>query len=262
MMLSRVADALFWIGRYLERAENHTRLISTIFHLNNQHSKRDDLAHWQHLLSLIGNKQDFIEYYQEVNENNVLHYVTLAADHQNSIRSCIHIARNNMRILREKLPSDGWDRLNALYLWINEQSVNDILAETPYMFYKRIQDQLHSLQGTLYSTMLRGQEWNFLEAGKYLERADNGLRMMQAIHYSIQIQNEKSEYQPMLALLKAVNGYESYRQVHAERISMRTVVQFLLFHPTFPRSICYTLEALHSHLKTVVTTTYPTALTT
>lgn len=251
-MLTRVADALFWIGRYMERAENHTRLINTVYHLNNRQLKRTDLRHWQHLISLIGNEQDFLDIYQDSNENNVLHYVTLSEDNQNSIRSCIHIARNNMRQLREKIPSECWDQLNSLYLWLNEQTVNDILAETPYIFYKRIQEQLSAFQGILYSTMLRGKEWNFIETGKFLERADNGLRILQAIHYDLIITKPKSEYQSMMTLIKATNGYESYRQVYSDRISMQSVVEFMLLHPAFPRSTCHALSKLEFHLQSLL----------
>ncbi len=252
-MLNRVADGLFWIGRYMERAENHTRLISTVYHLSTQRTKRNDIAHWQHLLRLIGNENDFLNSYSEVSESNVLHYVTLRADNQNSIRSCIHIARNNMRQLREKMPSECWDTLNSLYLWINEQTVNDINAETPYIFYKKIQEQLSSFQGTLYATMMRDKEFHFIESGKCLERADNGLRMLQAIHFSLTVECPKSDYSFLLALLKSVNGYESYRRVYADKISMQTVVEFLMLHPTFPRSTCYSLQILESHLRSLVT---------
>jgi uncharacterized alpha-E superfamily protein len=251
-MLNRVADALFWIGRYMERAENHTRLINTVYHLSTQRSKRNDIAHWQHLLRLIGNENDFLNSYSEVNESNVLHYVTLRADNHNSIRSCVHIARNNMRQLREKMPSECWDTLNSLYLWMNEQTVNDINAETPFIFYKKIQDQLNSFQGTLYATMMREREFDFIESGKYLERADNGLRMLQAIHFSLLVEQPKSDYPSMLALLKAVNGYESFRRVYSDRISMQSVVEFSMLHPSFPRSTCYALSVLEKHLRRLV----------
>jgi uncharacterized alpha-E superfamily protein len=252
-MLNRVADALFWIGRYLERAENHTRLISTIYHLNNLKSKRSELAHWQHLLRLIGNEDDFLASYSEVNENNVLHYVTLRSENQNSIASCIHIARSNMRLSREKMPSECWEQLNSLFLWINEQSVSDIYSETPYKFYKRIQEQLHAFQGTMHASMMRGLEWHFIESGKYLERADNGMRMIQSMHFSLSMEQPKSDFLPMLALLKAVNGYECYRLVYAERISMQSVVEFMLLHPSFPRSTLHSLSLLEQHLRNLTT---------
>lgn len=251
-MLNRVADSLFWIGRYMERAENHTRLINTLFHLQSSQAKRSDIRHWEHLLRLIGNESHFLDSYHEVNEMNVLQYVTLRADNQNSIRSCIHIARNNMRQLRERMPSECWDMLNSLYLWINEQTANDIVAETPYIFYKKIQEMLSAFQGMLQAMMMRDKEWQFINCGKFLERADNGLRMMQAIHFTSMMQDRKLDYPSMLALLRAVNGYESYRRVYSERINLQTVVEFLLLHPAFPRSTFYALESLESHLRKLI----------
>jgi uncharacterized alpha-E superfamily protein len=252
-MLNRVADSLFWIGRYLERAENHTRLINTIYHLSAYGVKRDELAHWYQVIRLIGDEHDFLSRYSEVNESNVLQHVILQVNHPNSIRSCINLARENMRQLREQIPSECWDILNSLFLWMNEQTIQNIYKDTPYIFLKNVQDQVSAFQGILYATMMRDRAFYFIEIGKYLERADNGLRLLHAIHFSLNNVQPRAEYGSMLALLKAVNGYESYRRVYSELITMKNVVEFLLHHPSFPRSICHSLKQLEQHLRLMLT---------
>ncbi len=251
-MLNRVADSLYWIGRYLERAENHTRLINTIYHLSAYRVNRDELAHWHQVIRLIGDEREFLSSFAEVNESNVMQYVILQVNNPNSIRSCIHLSRENMRQLREQIPSECWDTLNSLFLWIKEQTIHDIHTKTPYIFLKNVQDQISAFQGILYATMMRDQAFDFIESGKYLERADNGLRLLHAIQFSFIAQQPRAEYAAMLALLKSVNGYESYRRVYSELITVKNVVEFLLHHPSFPRSICYSLMLLDQHLRDLV----------
>ncbi|MGG1551915.1 alpha-E domain-containing protein [Paenibacillus ferrarius] len=246
VMMGRTAEALFWIGRYAERAENHARLIDVYYHIREDKEGSDSEA-WGRLIDTIGDRAAFTEQYGSFSEQNVLYYITLDKNNANSLLACTNHARTNLRNIREKMPCELWDILNGLYLWMREKDVRDITNDSPHLFYRYVRDSLSMFQGAATSVMPRQNEWHFVEAGRYLERAENLLRLLQSLCGEL-AKEEIPSYPLMLSVLKSVSGYESYRKAYADTVNLTAIMQFLMLSETFPRSVAYAFLALERSL--------------
>ncbi|MBN2980777.1 alpha-E domain-containing protein [Cohnella algarum] len=185
--------------------------------------------------------------YGEYRERDVLQFLTLDASQPNSLITCIAQARDNLRKVRERLPSELWNMLNSFYLWLRQISVEEIGAE-PHRFFERIKEGLASYQGTAVSIVLRDECWSMMESGRSLERSENIVRLLQSVYQSA-ADSGASSYAYLLAVLKSVGGYEAYRRLAIEGVTLEEVSSFLLLEESFPRSVYFSLSSLESHLK-------------
>ncbi|MGP7818654.1 alpha-E domain-containing protein [Niallia sp. 01092] len=254
-MLNRAAEQLFWIGRYMERIQNHTRLIQVSYHMRhdvNTNTAQAEFA-WERLLESFHCQKDFYLNYSEANEETVLHYITFDSLNINSIYACIKQARTNAHAVRDKLPSESWEALNALYLWMQEKDIGDCLLETPFLFYQKLKEWLTLFHNSLECSMLRQSEWHVLQMGIFLERTENTVRMLQSIHqeflYDSDFVHSNDQYHKMCAFLKSLNAYEGFRTMCADNLQMGKIVEFLISCSVFPRSYYASLIALENHLK-------------
>lgn len=256
-MMNRCAELLFWVGRYMERAENHTRLIDVNYHMRHElKGMESEQAYlWEKLVAAIGDVQAFKAKYTEANETSALHFLTFERAHPNSIFSCLYQSRSNMRALRQLLPSELWNTINAFYLWLMEQDIQILMQQSPHMFYQRVREWLSLFNGVADSYMVRELEWNFIQAGKHLERAENTVRILHTIYTNFMQDGfpfrDPNHYNRMIVLLKSVGGYEAFRRVHANNVTFDKVAEFLMLHPSFPRSVQYTLTSLEGCLKAI-----------
>jgi uncharacterized alpha-E superfamily protein len=264
-MLNRNAEALFWIGRYMERAENHARLIDVHYHLQSEElqvqptgeaeSKEQRLCKWGRIVDALGSRQAYEQQYgASYTEQDVIYYVTLDRDNENSLVTCVNHARGNVRTLREKLPSELWDAINGFYLWLREKQPSDVSRESPHQFFGRIKEWTALFTGICQSVMPRENEWHFIECGRYLERAENTLRIMQSVHASKSTSTEDfsmdSDVYPFLqAVLRSVSGYQAFRRYYADGFSLDSIVEFLVLSTAFPRSVHFSLDELDDHLR-------------
>lgn len=246
--MNRTAENLFWVGRYLERAENNTRFIDVNYHLRHEFKNNGNEYMWERLISLFGDIHAFKEHFEHANETTTLQYLTFDKTNGNSLFSCIQYCRNNIRALRQLLPCDIWDIINEFYLWFNEQDIHKLMMQSPHMFYRRTRDWYSLLNGTASSTMVRNQEWYFIEAGKYLERAENSIRILHNIYSNFAKDtlslSKQNKYNRLIGLLKAVGGYEAFRKIYADNVTFAKVIEFLILDPAFPRSVRYSLSSL------------------
>ncbi|RXZ84192.1 alpha-E domain-containing protein [Paenibacillaceae bacterium] len=256
-MLNRNAEALFWVGRYMERAENHARLIDVHYHLQHEDSKlsasiadTDGIGKWGAIVEALGSMPAYERHYEQYSELNVLKYVTLDRDHPNSLVACVNHARGNLRTLREKVPSELWDVVNAFYLWLRDKKPEDWIQESPHHFFQRIKEWAALFQGIAQSVMPRENEWHFIECGRYLERAENTLRILRSASGVFpEEEGGASAYPYLQAVLKSVSGYQAFRRYYADGMSVAAIIEFLVLHPAFPRSLHFSLQALDDHLQ-------------
>ncbi|WP_332696153.1 alpha-E domain-containing protein [Halalkalibacter lacteus] len=253
-MMNRSAELLFWIGRYLERTENHTRLIDVNYHMRHELKGSADQQEcvWERLVTTIGSEYSWNKSDDQLNETTALALLTFDRTNVNSIYTCIYQARSNMRALRQLLPDELWDIMNASYLWLKEQDIHNIVDQSPHLFYQRIREWLAGINGTADSAILRGQEWNFIQAGKYLERTENMLRLLQTV-YSNLVQDrfstiDQKQYNRMIILLKSVGGYEAFRKFHADDVTFEKIFEFIMLNSQFPRSVSFSLSSLETSL--------------
>lgn len=246
-MLDRIAESLFWIGRYTERAENHARLLDVYYHLR-EDSAGEDEAVWRRIASTLGDSASYEERYSAYAERDVLYFLTLDPTQSNSLFTCIVQARENLKKIREQLPAELWNLLNGFYLWLKSVSIDEVLQQSPHRFLQRVKEGLAAFQGTAVSIALRDESWHMMESGRYLERSENVLRLLRSV--SVQMpEHGKSSYAYTMAVLKSAGGYEAYRKLDYEEFSMEGVARFLLLQETFPRSVQFSIGAFEQHLK-------------
>lgn len=246
-MLDRIAESLFWIGRYTERAENHARLLDVYYHLREDGTGEDESV-WRRIVSTLGDSASYEERYSEYEEKNVLHFLTLDPTQSNSMFSCIVQARDNLKKIREQLPAELWNLLNGFYLWLRSVSIDEVLQQSPHRFLQRVKEGLAAYQGTAVSITLRDESWHMMESGRYLERSENVMRLLKSVSQHIPEQ-WNSSYAFTMAVLRSAGGYEAYRKLDYEEFSMVGVARFLLLQETFPRSVQFSIAAFEQHLK-------------
>lgn len=252
-MLNRIAEGLFWVGRYTERTENHARLIDVYYHMRSELSfqRVNENKVWEGLLETVGDLASFQQQDTEVNERTVLHFLNFEPNNDNSIYSCLRQARTNVRAVRERMPSQSWDILNSFYLWLKNQNVNQIMEQGPHHFFQNVKEQVALFHGMNDSSMLREKEWAIMQVGKYLERAENTTRILKHVHAHYILEgkgeDEKLFYRyPLIALLRSLGGYEVFRKLYADDLSFKNVMEFLLLNEYFPRTLFFSLKAIET----------------
>ena len=254
-LLSRVADSVYWMARYIERAENVARFIEVNLHL------QLDLAlesayQWQPLIDTSGDSQLFAKQYGEATEENVIHFLAFDPQNPNSIYSCLRAARENARSIRETISSEMWEHVNTMYLQIQLQRSappHDSLHE----MLRGIRLSCHMFQGITDATMTHNEAWHFLRLGRHIERADKTSRILD-VKYFILLPSTTGVGTPYddlhwAAVLKSVSGFEMYRKTYG-RISPRNIVDFLLMSREFPRAVRHCVISSEESLRAVTGT--------
>jgi uncharacterized alpha-E superfamily protein len=250
-LLSRVADSIYWMARYIERAENVARFIGV--NLNLQIDLPLAPAHqWQPLIDTSGDTEKFSERYGDATQIRVIEYLAYDLENPNSIASCLRYARENARSVRETISSEMWAQVNSMYLQIQTQRS---LPEPERMLdaFRDIRLGCHLFQGIAEATMSHNEAWHFLRLGRMLERADKTSRILDVKYFMLlpSTSDVGTPYDDIhwSAVLKSVSGFEMYRKKFG-RITPADVVDFLVMDHEFPRSVhhCirYASESLHA----------------
>jgi len=249
-MLSRVADAIYWMGRYLERAENVARFVDVNLHLGL------DLPHeidrqWEPLVKTTGDAARFAERYGTASEDYVINFLTFDDTYPNSILSCIASARENARTIREVISSEMWEQINTLYIFVKEGYTAARPIQSAHNFYRRVKMSCHLFWGLTDNTMSHNEAWHFARLGRYIERADKTSRILD-IKYFIILPSADEVGTPFdniqwSALLKSASALEMYRKSW-RRITSERVVEFLLLDSEFPRSVRFCIGEADSSI--------------
>ncbi|MEW5975233.1 MAG: alpha-E domain-containing protein [Acidobacteriota bacterium] len=251
-MLSRVADSIYWMSRYIERAENVARFIDVNLHLMlDLPSGFDD--QWHPLVSTTGDHDIFEERYGPASRKNVIEFLTFDRANLNSIISCARAARENARSVREIISSEMWEQVNKLYLTVNEEAADGWTIEELHDFFTQIKLAGHLFAGITDATMSHGEAWSFVHLGRMLERADKTSRILDVKYFILlpTVTDVGTPYDDIqwAAVLRSASAFEMYRKTYG-RITPDQVVDFLLLDYHFPRAIRYCIvkadEALHA----------------
>ncbi len=257
-MLSRVANSIFWMSRYLERAENIARLIETQLHMIlDLPSLREDSAAWKPLVDITGDSEYFNEKLGKPTRENVIHFHTFDGDYPHSIKSCLTAARENARSIREVIPSEIWEKINRLYLDVAGRGMSLQAFKDPHRFYSEIKMTSHLIMGIAYTTMSRGEGWHFAQLGRMLERADKTSRILDVKYFIIlprmDYVGSSMDSVQWSALLKSTSSLEMYRKKY-NLISPENIVDFLVFDREFPRSILFSINHAEQALSRIMGT--------
>jgi uncharacterized alpha-E superfamily protein len=255
-MLSRVADSLYWMSRYIERAENNARLaevnLQLLLDLANQQNA-DTKQQWNPIISSLEENELFASLYDDLDGKAAIDFVALQKKNPNSIYSCLALARENARTTSEQISSEMWEQINRLYLFVKSDSGRKLLRSSPSEFFKRTIAGSHLFQGVTDATMTHGEGWDFIRIGKLLERADCTSRILDVKYHILLPSGEQVggniDTVQWMAVLKSCSALEAYRKVYVGQVTPWKVAEFIITHSAFPRSIRFSVDhfdaALH-----------------
>lgn len=241
-MLSRVADSIYWLNCYVERAENIARFVDVNINLSLDSSLGIG-QQWKPLILTTGDVDLFKESYGEPTADNVIKFLTFDRKYPNSIISCLAAARQNARSIREVISSEMWEQINSFYLMVNDAAQVETIDELS-KFFAEVKSASHLFFGISNATMSHNEGWHFGRIGRLLERADKTARILD-VKYFILLPSIRDVGTPLdelqwIALLKSASAYEMYRKCQ-HRIAPNAVAKFLILDRQFPRSIQFCL---------------------
>lgn len=241
-MLSRVADSIFWMSRYIERAENVARFIDVNMQLAMDLGTQglSESQQWAPLVATTGDLELFSELYGEPNRVAAIEFLTFDERNANSIVSCLRLARENARTVREMISSSMWEELNKFFLTVVAARSSDAIRDSAYEFFNQIKLSSNLLEGITVATMSHGEAWHFARMGRLIERADKTSRILD-VKYYVLLPDAQDVGTPLdtvqwSALLESASALEMYRKRFG-RIAPAAVADFLILDREFPRAI-------------------------
>lgn len=250
-MLSRVADSIYWMARYVERAENFSRLLLSTQDLLLDAGAEgvDEAQFWQPILATTGDEEAYNALHQKVTGNDVTKFLALRADNPNSILNCIRAARENARTVRDQISKDIWECLNALRLFAESDKGQALHHTQSAAFYERVLSRSYEFQGIADSTTPRGEAWHFLRLGTCLERADKMSRLLDTCSALSLEMSPHPEARPLrwAALLRSCSARHAFQAYHSKP-DPKKIIEYLLLDETLPRSVASCIAEVHSAL--------------
>lgn len=258
-MLSRIAENLYWSGRYVERAENTARLLNVNYHAIIEAplvpGARGIVAEqWAPLLDILGDEESFREHYERADRTTVPEWLAFHSANPGSVRSCLALARENTRTLRDHISVEMWEALNRAYLSLCFNTEGVLERDALHDYCEEAREASALFFGIADATLSRDLGWYFLKAGQYLERADNVLRILMVRYRQYRNQGpiaQGVETHRGMALLKSIGAYEAYRKRSHNPLEPAHIAAFLLLDPNFPRSVRFSAHVLKEILQEI-----------
>ena len=241
-MLSRVADSLYWMSRYLERAEHSARVVDVHLNLMLDESTGSTDRRWSRVISSLNLSADPVKGDM---------YTYAQAHGFDQISACIVQARENARQVREQISSEMWEQLNRLFLEVRRMGIADVWDEQPLDFLRDVKESSHLFQGITDSTMNHGEGWQFIQAGRFLERAFATAKLLD-VHFRDFLATDQSMDSSMhlewIGLLRSCTAFEAYCKVYTADLRPERVAEFLLLNSEFPHSIRFAVDQIQQSL--------------
>lgn len=250
-MLSRVAENIYWMARYIERAENTARMIMVNTNLILDLPK-GVMPGWQPIIEILGCEESFQEQNSDFEERTVLKFLIADVNSSNSILSALRLARENARTIRDIIPREAWERINDMYHSAKSNAQSGYSRKGRYAYLQQIIQGAQTNTGLLAGTMLHDMGYDFLKIGRNLERADMTTRIIDVRSADLLTEHESLtpfENIQWMSVLKSLTAYQMYRRTVQERVNRPDVLKFLLKDKTFPRSFFHALLEVKSCLK-------------
>lgn len=247
-MLSRVAERMYWFGRYMERIENTAHLINVNSELLLDLPKMNKVI-WGGLIDITGTNQGFYEKYTNADERNVIRYMLADAKNSSSILSAISVVKENARITREIMPSEAWEQINEFNIYVKQYVDTALKRDNRHEFLDDVVHYCHQITGLLLGNMSHGTAYNFIRIGRNVERADMTTRIADIGCMALLTERDDipDAYDNILWMhvLRSLNAYQMYRQNVQDRVNGEDVVDFLMRDMEFPRAVAHCLEGLN-----------------
>ena len=251
-MLSRVADSLYWMSRYLERAEHTARLIDVHLAQMLDRSGEDTNARWQRLLRSLHTPSPE----EDCDAYSVTHLLTFDTNNTSSIVYCIEAARENARQVREQISSEMWEQLNRLFLRVKQASMEGIWHAEPHRFLNGVKEGIYLFQGITDATMSHSEGWHFIRVGRFLERTTATAALLDThfadfLQQETRYEDEPLDYRVWVELLRSCASFEAYCKVYTATIRPAHIVEFLLLNAEAPRSIRFACAMMQVALQAI-----------
>ncbi len=265
-MLSRTADHLFWMARYMERAENTARMLDVNYQMSMLPQSADEAEQgWRALLGISELTSSFNEHYPNVDARNVMEFMVRDASNASSIVSCVTAARENARAVRGALTTEVWETQNQTWLEFSRLLAGSDFHRDPSTLFEWVKFRSHLSRGVTLGTMLQDEALNFLRMGTFLERADNTARLLDVKFQSLigdyfgatgngagaAPESQEVDFYHWSAVLRSVSGFEVYRKVYRNVIRPDKVAELLILRPDMPRSLAACMNGVVLNLDQV-----------
>lgn len=247
-MLSRTASELYWMSRYLERAENTARMLDVTQTMSLMPSIDADHSELVAPLTITGTHEPFLERYQQVSMENLLQFFCFDEQNGSSIFSCIRLARDNAHAVRGKIPAEVWECINSAWIEIRRWRKEGLKSGQAQDFFDWIKERSHQFHGATNGTIMRGDVLWFMRLGTFIERADNTARILN-VKYQVIREDEDSvrEFYRWNALLRSVGAYEAHQTLY-KTLSRHSIAELLILRNEVPRSLRACLDEMQTTL--------------
>jgi len=252
-LLARFAESAFWLGRYVERAENLARIID----VNESFAQeRPDSEDWRPIVQINADMERFFEKYDTASAENVVQFYVLDQDNPTSILAAVGQARENARMLRHLISTELWTHLNVFHNYLRDLETASLRLAELSRLCMAIKQNCQTHTGIAEGTLYRDQVWHFHEIGKHVERADQSTRLLDIKYHHLlptpELVGSPFDAGQWNALLRSAAGYHAFRRVHPRGMRPETVAGFLLYNRSFPRSVTLSVSATARHLERLV----------
>ena len=264
-MLSRTADHLFWMARYMERAENTARMLDVNYQASLMPQTADEAEKgWKGLLGISELSSDYAERYGDLVPDAVMRYMIGDAENGSSIRSCLQAARENARAVRGTLTTEVWETQNQTWLEFQRMVANESYLRDPSTLFEWVKFRSHLSRGVTVGTMLQDEAFHFLRIGSFLERADNTARLLDVKFHAVESEYHgftngngaaardiEVDFYHWSGILRSVSGFEVYRKAYRNVIRPEKVAELLILRPDMPRSLAACMHEVLTNLRMV-----------
>jgi uncharacterized alpha-E superfamily protein len=259
IMLSRVANSLYWMSRYIERAENIARIVDVNLQLLLDLRDLDEqrlAEHWLPIVQTTGDEEQFLAAHRKATAQNVTEFMVFQPDNPNSIVAAICQARENARMVRDQITIELWEELNRLYWFVRTNTARQVWKESPTEFFQQIKAASLHIIGLTDATLIHNEGWWFTQAGKFIERADKTSRILDLRYASLPDKGapktvSQEDALEWSAILRSCSAWDAYRTLHGAEVNPGLVAEFLLLNEDFPRSVRFCVAELNRALRRI-----------
>lgn len=255
-MLSRTADHLYWMARYMERAENLARILDVNHRMSlmPQSEVQGEQA-WGATLRIMGLEEAYRDRYGAINADSVLEFMIFDTQNMSSILNCLRAARENAHAVRGTLTSELWETTNETWLKMRDLKPESLSDEGVGSFFEWVKFRSHLSRGVTLGTMLQDEALRFIRIGTFLERADNTLRILDVKYQLLlpagEFEGGAADFYQWSALLRSLSAYEVYRKVYRDLITPTRVAELMLLRADMPRSFARCMKEVFNNLRVV-----------
>ena len=259
-MLSRIADSMYWMARSLDRVDSTARLLDiNLLYLLEAEDALAEPVQWQPLLGIFSSEASYAEIYADadIRRDRVIRFMTQEQKNPGSLHSSLRAARENARVVRDRISREMWEAMSELWLNVDRHLRRPLRAEKAPEFFAYVRNQVARFQGLTLNTMMRGEPFGFFLLGSFLERADMTARTLDVKYHMLlpdaSMIGSPVDYYQWGALLKSLSGFDAFRRRYHAGLRPIDVGEFVILEPEFPRSLRFAVARMEQALERIGT---------